>query len=366
MISYCEKWLDVIVKVVCLLALFVQLGFNLQGFFQPKFPTTLVKDLALKDLEDGFPLVIKICPQPGFDEKALYEVGYSGLWQYFKGKSRFNKNVFGWAGHTSNNTTWGNVEKTFEKVRINAVTEILDNVNVKLNTGEYLSFSDEVRLERVNYPFNCYTLDLTRNSRLRGKGVKKLDMMLFTDEETFKAVHIQIHGRTLVTHRNIFDHTVFTTGDALTAKAGEHKKFVLRIEENIFVEEDESKNCEEYPNSDYASYRECDDNFTRSICSKAGLVPVWMAEQLENVTFHAVPKKSGKSSKHRSSRCAFSRFSYKMFQLVQRLRHLRLPDPLQDFHRQLQDHLNNQTLEPKRDDRHDYIPFHSSGDQDRL
>ena len=52
MVSFCEKWLDVIVKVVCLLALFVQLGFNLQGFLQPKFPTTLVKDLALKDLDD--------------------------------------------------------------------------------------------------------------------------------------------------------------------------------------------------------------------------------------------------------------------------------------------------------------------------
>ena len=64
--------------------------------------------------------------------------------------------------------------------------------------------------------------------------------------------------------------------------------------------------------------------------------------------------------------CAFSRFSYKMFQLIQRLRHLRLPNSLQDFYHKLQDHLNNQTLEPKRDNRHDYIPFHSSGDQDRL
>ena len=282
----CEKWFDLLVKLISVVAVIVQLAFNLQAFLRPKFPTTQMKDVALKDLD--FPLLIKVCAQPGFNQTALFEVGYSGLWQYFKGKSRFNSAVFGWAGHTYENTTWGSVGETFEKVRINAVVEIM----VKLNTEEYLSFGDQVYLGRINYPYNCYTLNLARNSSLKGKGVKTMNIRLKT-EQAFQALQIQLQGKTLATQRDIFDQTVFSTGDSLTAKSGEHRKFAVRIEETIFVEEDDSKNCREYPNSDFASYSDCDDHFTRSICSKAGLVPIWIADQLDNVTAHAVFQKSG-------------------------------------------------------------------------
>ena len=293
MLGLCEKWVDMVVKLLCVAAVIVQLGFNLKGFLHPKLPTTQVHDVALKDL-DSFPLIVKICAQPGFNQTALYEVGYSGLWQYFKGKSRFNSGVFGWAGHTRENTTWGGVEETFEKVRINPVADIMEKVCVKLNTEEYLSFADQVYLGKINYPHNCYTLDLTKSSRLRGRGVKTMIVRLKT-EQTFQAMQIQLQGKTLATQREIYDHTVFSTGDALTAKSGEHRKFAVRIEENIFVEEDDNKNCQEYPNSDFESYSDCDNHFTRSICSKAALTPIWMADQLENVTAHAVFQKSGNS-----------------------------------------------------------------------
>ena len=281
-------------KLFCLVAVIVQLGFNLKAFLQPKFPTTRVKDVALKDLD--FPLIFKICAEPGFNQTALNEVGYSRLSEYFKGKSRFNGAVFGWAGHTSENTTWGGVEETFEKVRINSVEKLLDGVSVKLNTDseEYLHLPpDQVYLGRINYPYNCYTLNLTKHG-FWGKGVKIMNLRLNT-EEAFQAMQIQLQGETVATHRDIYDHTLFSTGDAMTAKPGEHRKFAVRIDENIFVEEDESKNCREYPNSDFASYSDCDDNFTRGICSKAGLVPIWMADQLDKVTVHGVFRKSGRS-----------------------------------------------------------------------
>ena len=296
----CEKWFDMLFKLFCLVAVIVQLGFNLQGFLQPKFPTTRVKDVALKDLD--FPLIFKICVQPGFNQTALYEVGYSGLLEYFKGKSRFNGDVFGWAGHTSDNRTWGGVAETFEKVGINSVGKLMDGVWVKLNTEEYLRLpGDQVYLGRINYPHNCYTLNLTKNSSLGGKGVKLMHLRLKT-EEVFQAVQIQLQGETIAPHRDIYDHTVFSTGDALTAKSGEHRKFAVRIDENIFVEEDDSKNCREYPNSDFASYSNCDDHYTRSICSKAALLPIWLPDQLDDVTAHAVFRKSGKSDDWKMSK----------------------------------------------------------------
>ena len=63
MVGPCEKWVDMVVKLLCFAAVIVQLGFNLKSFLHPKLPTTQVKDVRLKDL-DSFPLIVKICSQP--------------------------------------------------------------------------------------------------------------------------------------------------------------------------------------------------------------------------------------------------------------------------------------------------------------
>ena len=252
--------------------------------------------MAFKDL-DSFPLVIKICVSPGFNQTAIYELGYAGLWQYFRGKSRFDNNVFGWAGHTDQNASWATVPGTLEKIQINKVTDIIESVNIRLNTDpgapvKWFFLQDEIFLERVNYPYNCYTLDLTNDSRLLGQGLRTMNLK-FKTKKQFQAVHMQLYGKTLAAHRQIFDHTVFSTGDVIKARPGEHNKFALRIEENVFVEEDDTKNCRSYPNSEFANYRECDDHIVQSICSKAGLVPIWMVDQFENVTTFAALPSSG-------------------------------------------------------------------------
>ena len=51
----------------------------------------------LKDLE--FPVVFKICPTIGFDQKKLLTVGYKSVGNYFYGQSPFNTSVYGWTGH---------------------------------------------------------------------------------------------------------------------------------------------------------------------------------------------------------------------------------------------------------------------------
>ena len=262
-----------------------------------------MSEVAFKDL-DSFPLVIKICASPGFNQTAIYELGYAGVWQYFRGKSRFDNNVFGWAGHTDQNASWATVPGTLEKIQINKVTDIIESVNIRLNTDpgapvKWFFLQDEIFLERVNYPYNCYTLDLTNDSRLLGQGLRTMNLK-FKTKKQFQAVHIQLYGKTLAAHRQIFDHTVFSTGDMIKARPGEHNKFALRIEENVFVEEDDTKNCRRYPNSEFATYRDCDDYFVRRICSKADLVPVWMVDQFENVTTFAALPGSGHVSIHQT------------------------------------------------------------------
>ena len=68
---------------------------------------------------------------------------------------------------------------------------------------------------------------------------------------------------------------------------GVQKDYVIQVRENIFVEADLSKRCVVYPNPSFFSYRECDDQFMRDFVSTfepSGLVPVWLTDDLDNVT----------------------------------------------------------------------------------
>jgi hypothetical protein len=62
--------------------------------------------------------------------------------------------------------------------------------------------------------------------------------------------------------------------------------YVVKIKKNVFVKEDPTKNCENYPNSKYASYRDCDHQWMKKLVDNEtpGLVPIWLADNFEMVT----------------------------------------------------------------------------------
>ena len=99
-------------NLVCTVVLTIQLVNVLKGYIQPTITRTWEEEVPLEDIE--FPLVIKICIIPGFNQTALHEVGYEDTWNFFLGKSRFNDSVFGWAGHTEDSSTFGTVKETLE------------------------------------------------------------------------------------------------------------------------------------------------------------------------------------------------------------------------------------------------------------
>ena len=54
--------------------------------------------------------------------------------------------------------------------------------------------------------------------------------------------------------------------------------YIVQLHSNIFVEADTSKNCQIYPNNEYATYDECDkDYIDNTLARKFGpnFVPVW-------------------------------------------------------------------------------------------
>ena len=45
-------------------------------------------------------LIFKICATPALNTTVLQTAGYRNIWDYFVGRSRYNKSIYGWGGHT--------------------------------------------------------------------------------------------------------------------------------------------------------------------------------------------------------------------------------------------------------------------------
>ena len=57
---------------------------------------------------------------------------------------------------------------------------------------------------------------------------------------------------------------------------------MVNIAQRVFVKEDPTASCRNYPNEDFLSYQHCDDQFVRS--SLNGLTPVWLTEDFAEVS----------------------------------------------------------------------------------
>ena len=57
----------------------------------------------------------------------------------------------------------------------------------------------------------------------------------------------------------------------------------MKLKENVFLEEDISKNCVDYPHGKYETYNDCDEDFVASNLPH-GLVPIWFTNNTEEVT----------------------------------------------------------------------------------
>ena len=88
-----------IVNIICCAAFLWQLSSVIYGWLVPTH--SFVKSEERPMREFAFPLIIKICLNPGFNLHALNEEGYEFISRYFLGESMYNSSVYGWAGHSN-------------------------------------------------------------------------------------------------------------------------------------------------------------------------------------------------------------------------------------------------------------------------
>ena len=163
-----------------------------------------------------FPLVIKICVVPGFNQKALREVGYEDTYAYFLGLNDIdNGNNFGWAGHTGDSGTFGTVEEVLAKVSDFKIEQIVELITVWAEHDGRIDITlDYINSSRVNYPNNCHSLSLSDVPAIDGKNIQQL--YLYIGELKGHDLQIFFSGKSLECRRNIIEHSFYSMGDEIT------------------------------------------------------------------------------------------------------------------------------------------------------
>ena len=82
------------------------------NYLYPENPNVKKYIKDLKDIE--FPVILKLCFEKENEDEILQTFGYNYMFDFYRGKSMYNKNVYGWNGHTKNGATLGSVEGNFE------------------------------------------------------------------------------------------------------------------------------------------------------------------------------------------------------------------------------------------------------------
>ena len=116
---------------------------------------------------------------------------------------------------------------------------------------------------------------------------------IFRNDADFESSHIHFKDKDHYLSRPLYQQKINYPGTPLTINLTQNflKSFTSELKQEIFVEEDKSKECKNYPNSDYSSYNECDQEYIRRKISAfigPNFTPLWAATGNGNATKKAV------------------------------------------------------------------------------
>ena len=282
-----DKCLWTFANLVCTSFFFYQLSELLPTYFTPTMTYTEVKNVELKDMD--FPLDFKICVSPLFNTTALGQFGYEHVAWYKMGVNS-DGSLIGWGGHDNNFGAMANAEQLLKDVRNEVTSNIFNHVYIKpVNyKGNGKNITDKISLDRINWLEECLLLNLSRTMELLN-GMQQLVIFVNKSDPLIRknvTLELKLGGVTLATARELMDHRFYHSGPDMTLDIC--PLYVVKIKKNVFVEEDVSKNCRNYPNPDFSSYKECDIKYMRQKIDEnfPGMVlnPPWLVEDLSNAT----------------------------------------------------------------------------------
>ena len=288
------RWVWAFAYLFCTCLFLYQLVKILPDYFAPTMTHTEVKDVPLKDMD--FPLSIKVCFRPSvFNSTALKQLGYVDSAHYILGRSKFNDDLYviGWGGHNNQSNPVKNASEVLQTIKrdwtrgqIFGLFQVTTTKDVALK-----DLAEKVSLQRINWINECYLLNMSLIENENLMGAEAIGM--FVDNTLLKgnvSVELELEGQNLAAHRDIQDHKFYHSGDAI--KLEKYTSYRVKIKKRVFVEGDPGRTCRNYPNSEFQSYMECDDQYMRDRVDKVApglnLKPVWMTDDLSKVTIEPV------------------------------------------------------------------------------
>ena len=148
---------------------------------------------------------------------------------------------------------------------------------------------------------NCLSMNISKMN-----GISTLDSILFLFKKNLEGnVQIQLEDSKLFADRKLSVQSIFTTGDGINKQMKEDdivgfgsQVYDVMLSENVFVENDKSKGCKNYPNEQFVSYNECDKHFVEEEIERElgpEYLPFWATDSLDDVSEGNMTEYSGES-----------------------------------------------------------------------
>ena len=214
------------------------------------------------------------------------------------GRSIYNRyGIIGWGGHTKGGKAKTSAKEVFDEAKTKLKNDHFDRISLTTHAGDKSgNLLKDLSLENINLVSPCYNLNLNNITMLVKNGIRWVNIFLHGDKiaKNNWTIEVKLQEQSLVTAREIVEHRFYSKVDAMKLDFGSLKllKYIVKLKEDIFVEEDPRNDCRNYPNSDFASYKECDSKYLTNRVKDLGkgldLMPPWIVDDFESILVRPV------------------------------------------------------------------------------
>ena len=232
------------------------------------------------------PLIASICVKPSHSQAELEKAGYRDYLMFYTGQVQ-NKALLSWSGYE---TTFTDPSQFLDTVLLwKKLSDFVSSLII-LNDGNWKVLTDKSDIDNLVQETNhyvsqyCFTLKPDFISKTSSVEI------LFSSNASLE-VDILLQDAGIFTKRTILEHSTNYRGVKVGTKAGDNrtfvKDFIVEVSQEVFAEEDVTKNCSIYPNDRHRSYGDCDTAFTLTTLADnfgSDFRPLWIEKNLSKAT----------------------------------------------------------------------------------
>ena len=170
-------------------------------------------------------------------------------------------------------------------------SNILTRIAIQGPTGEYKYYPGKNISWSVIPQFPaCQTVDLTHYFNL--SRMTPSFVFFFVKKNLNLGISIEVGDkRKAPARRRLIQNSFEYEGAKIKLEnlySSKTRTYAFTVSQTIDLETDKGKNCVDYPNANFSSYRECDENFVyNEVAEKYNMMPFWAAKNIDEITRRA-------------------------------------------------------------------------------